>query len=91
MPAPHIQVTAAIREKTLALAKRRGVDAPLLGNADNVFESGLLDSADAIELVVWLETTFGLTIPQSDLTVDTLGSIDAMAAYLRRARPQLFT
>ncbi len=31
------------------------------------------------------EDQFGLTIPQEDLTVANLGTIDAMAGYLGRA------
>jgi acyl carrier protein len=75
-----------IREKVIALAARRKVDARALHDDDVILESGALDSVALLELIIWIELTFDLTIHQTDLTVENLGSIDAIAAYLQRAR-----
>ena len=73
----------AIRNRIIELASRRRVDASGLKDSDVIPESGLLDSAGIMELIVWFEMTFGVTVDQSDLTIENFGSIDAMATYLR--------
>ena len=72
----------AIREKVVQLARRRGVDATNV--KELIPESGALDSVGILELIMWAEMTFGATIPQADLTVENVGTIDAMATYLHR-------
>jgi len=79
------EVTRTIRERVIALAERRGVDARTLKNGDVMLESGALDSVAILELMMWIEMTFDLTIAQSELTVDNFGTIDAIAGYLQRA------
>ena len=74
----------AIREKVINLAARRNVDARTLKDADMIPESGALDSVAILELIMWFEMTFDLTIAQSDLTLDNFGTVDAMASYLQR-------
>jgi hypothetical protein len=39
-----------------------------------------------MELMMWFEATYDLSIEQADFTMDNFGSIDSMAAYLERAR-----
>jgi len=39
-----------------------------------------------MELIIWFETRFGVTIDQSDLTLENFGTIDAMASYLQRSQ-----
>ena len=74
----------AIREKVVQLARRRGVDATNVKDSELIPESGALDSVGILELIMWAEMTFGVTIPQADLTVENVGTIDAMATYLHR-------
>ena len=46
-------------------------------------ESGIIDSFALTKVVAALETAYaGLRIPDSDATVDNLGSIDRIKAYL---------
>ena len=53
-------------------------DAPLFG------EEGLqLDSIDALELVVILETYYGVKIPDEEVGKQALYSINTMAEYVR--------
>jgi acyl carrier protein len=73
-----------IREKVFELAKRQGSAAPALGDAERIPETGLLDSASIMELIVWYESRFGLSIDPADLTMENFGSIDAMADFARR-------
>lgn len=83
------EVTRTIRERVIALAQRRGVDARTLKNGDVILESGALDSVAFLELIIWIEMTFDLTIAQSELTVDNFGTIDAVSDYLQRAFNQV--
>lgn len=77
--------TRTIREKVIALAARRHVDARALNDGDVILESGALDSVSMLELIMWLEMAFDVSIGQTDLTIENLGTIDAIAAYLQRA------
>ena len=73
-----------IRDKVIALAGRRGVDASNLQDTELIPESGALDSVGILELITWFEMTFDITIAQTDLTVENFGTIEAMASYLQR-------
>jgi acyl carrier protein len=73
-----------IRKRIIELAGRRGIDARNLKDSDVIPETGVLDSAGIMELVIWFEMTFGVTIEQPDLTLENFGTIDAMTTYLRR-------
>jgi acyl carrier protein len=55
-----------------------------LKNSDNLL--ALLDSLQALRLVVQLENMFDIKVADSDLTPENLGSIDKMAAYVARQR-----
>ena len=79
--------TLPLRLKTLVVAtlKLDGVTPaeipdhePLIGSA----RFGL-DSLDALELVIAIEKEYGVKIGSSEESRRALGSIDALAAYLR--------
>ena len=76
------EVKAALRAKVIALARALDMDASGISDADILPATGLLDSAAILELVVWFETTYDFPIPQEDVNIDNLGSIDAMADFL---------
>ena len=77
-------VAEVIRAKILEIARSIGVKAANVTNTEVIPETGLLDSAGILELIVWYETTYGLSIDQGDLTIDNFGTIDAMVRYLER-------
>jgi D-alanine--poly(phosphoribitol) ligase subunit 2 len=74
-----------IRAKVLELARRRGIKASNLRDDEVIPETGLLDSAAIMELIVWLETRFDVVIDQGDLTIENFGTVDAMVGYVTRA------
>ena len=74
-----------IRAKVLDLARRRGIRVSSLRDDEVIPETGLLDSASIMELVVWLETRFDVVIEQGDLTIGNFGTVDAMVGYVTRA------
>ena len=52
-----------------------------------LFGSGLgLDSIDALELVVGLEKTYGIRIPDEDVGKEAFASVSALADYVLRNR-----
>lgn len=75
---------AAIHAKIVEIAGQLGNDARKLKFEADIPSSGLLDSAGLMELMMWFETAYDLTIDQDDLTIANFGSIDAMVAYLAR-------
>lgn len=81
------RATAAreIHEKVVELARARGVRVTGFKDDEVIPETGLLDSAGIMELIVWYEDRFGLAIDQADLTVENFGTVNAMVEYLVRA------
>ena len=73
-----------IRAKVLELARARGVRGGELRDDEVIPETGLLDSAAIMELIVWYETKFDLEIDQEDLTIENFGTVNAMVDYLSR-------
>jgi len=74
-----------IRTKVAELARRLGARTADIKDDEVIPETGLLDSAAIMELVVWFELRFDVTIDQADLTIDNFGTINAMVDYLTRA------
>jgi acyl carrier protein len=53
--------------------------------SQNLIADGVLDSLAMMELIVWLEQTFQITIDTEDLLPENFATLDAMANYLARA------
>ena len=64
---------------TLNPAAKNGVDGAL-----NLLEEGIVDSVAMMDLIVWLEGHFNITIDTDDLTPENFGSVNGMVAYLER-------
>ena len=66
------------------------VDNFLLGDqeeliaSDSLFETGVLDSTGALELVGFLEETFGIKVANQDLVPENLDSINSMVSFVER-------
>ncbi len=52
--------------------------------SQNLLESGLLDSVAMMELVVWCEEHFEITIDTDDLTPENFSTLDAIAEYVEK-------
>ena len=57
-----------------------------LGGSLSLTDSGTIDSTGVLELVVFLEETFGISIPDSDVVPDNLDTIDNLVRYVRASR-----
>ena len=75
-----------VRAKIEELAGVLGNDASGLGHSDLIPEKAGLDSTAILELMLWFETTFELSIPEDELTVENFGTLDAMESYVTRSK-----
>lgn len=56
---------------------------------DSFLRTGVIDSTGMMELVLFLETEFGIKINDSELVPNNLDSIDHAAAFIARKRAAL--
>ena len=57
-----------------------------LGDDDNFFDLGLVDSPFAIQLVAFLEERFQIRVGDQDLDVANFNSINRITAFVQRKR-----
>jgi acyl carrier protein len=62
-----------------------------LGNDDSFLESGIIDSTGILELVRFLEDTFGINVADEELIPDNLDSINKIVAFLQAKLPSSST
>jgi acyl carrier protein len=76
-----------VREKLRAFITRELVrDADYgLTDTESIITGGLMDSFALAEFAVYVETEFGVYIPDSDLTVAKMDTLDQMAARVMRS------
>lgn len=55
-----------------------------LGEDEDLLSSGILDSLGILQIVAFIEKTFGIRIPDEDVVFDNFQSVNAMTAYLQR-------
>jgi acyl carrier protein len=75
-----------IKNKIIDLANNLDRDARGLGYDDVIPQTGLLDSASLMMLIVWYEEAFGVSTEQEEPTLDNFGTIALMVDYLQRRR-----
>lgn len=59
---------------------------PQLEADDALFESGIVNSLFAVQLMTFLEKTFGIEITSDDLDIQNFRSINATAAFVINKR-----
>jgi acyl carrier protein len=72
----------AIRNKVQELARALGRQSRPIRDDEIIPETGLLDSASILELVMWLETEYDIEIDQADFNLENLGSVERIVRYL---------
>lgn len=55
-----------------------------MDDAVDIFDSGIVNSLFAVELVIFAEQEFGITVEDDDLDLDNFRSIDALAQFVER-------
>jgi len=59
-------------------------DGELLKDDTSFLEQGILDSTGILELIMFLEESFGIKIEDDDLVPENLDSLERIAAFLDR-------
>lgn len=64
-------------------------DAALLPLSDDtsLLDSGILDSLSLLQLVVFIEERFGITVGDTELLPQNFASVQTICAYLRARQP----
>jgi methoxymalonate biosynthesis acyl carrier protein len=57
-----------------------------LNHDDNLFESGIVNSLFAVQLMTFLEKTFVLEIGMDDLDIENFKSVNATTAFVVRKK-----
>lgn len=55
-----------------------------LKNDDSFLEQGIIDSTGVLELVDWLEETFGMQVDDEELVPENLDSVNFLAAFIAK-------
>jgi D-alanine--poly(phosphoribitol) ligase subunit 2 len=79
-------IEAAIKAEIVVIAETLGADASDLQADEVIPATGLIDSAGLLDLLAWFENHYAFRIPAEELTIDNLGTLAAMATYLRRRK-----
>ena len=74
----------ATRAKIRAFLAEHIREADTVTDDDDLFGSGLVNSLFAMQLVMFVESTFGLTVDNEDLDLENFRSIDAIAGLIAR-------
>lgn len=58
-------------------------------NEDSFLEHGVVDSTGVLELVLFAEETFGITVDEEEILPDNFDSISSLARYITRKLDRL--
>lgn len=71
-----------IRAKVVSLAAECGNPDAVIEDDVIIPETGLLSSAAIIDLIMWIEQEFDISIDEDEITIDNLGSIALIALFI---------
>ena len=60
------------------------INIPNLQDDDNLFESGIVNSLFAIQLMTFLEKSFNIEVTMDDLSMDNFQSINATSSFVEK-------
>jgi acyl carrier protein len=55
-----------------------------LEDADSLMLRGIIDSTGALEVILFLEETWGITVEEEEMIPENLDSVDKIVAYVGR-------
>lgn len=56
------------------------------GDETSLLEQGIMDSMGVLEIVTFLQSTYGISVELFEVTSDNFDSVRKLAAYVRRKR-----
>ena len=60
-----------------------------LRDEDSLLDSGLVDSTGVLEVIFFIESSFGITVDDSETLPENLDSVARIAGYIERKRAAL--
>jgi methoxymalonate biosynthesis acyl carrier protein len=64
----------------------RSINIPHLGDDDNLFESGIVNSLFAVQLMTFIEKTFSIEMEMDDLDIKNFETLNAATAFVEKKR-----
>ena len=64
-------------------------DPEALENDTSLLDAGIIDSTGVLEVIMFIETTFGMTVEDSEMLPENLDSIERIAAFVARKQVPL--
>ncbi|HNR22882.1 MAG TPA: acyl carrier protein [Steroidobacteraceae bacterium] len=61
-------------------------DVSLLGLDESFLERGLIDSTGMLEVILFLEETFGVKVADDEMVPENLDSVNRIAAFVERKK-----
>jgi acyl carrier protein len=58
-----------------------------ISDGQSLLEGGVIDSTGVLELIAFLEASYGISIADEEIVPENLDSIDNMSSYLARKLP----
>ncbi len=55
-----------------------------IGSNDSLMENGIIDSTGVLELIMWLETHFDITVEDNEVLPENLDAVDSLTNYVHR-------
>ena len=74
--------------RSYLLSQGAAADADPFGDGDSLLEAGVIDSVGMVDLISFLETTYGVSVDEDDMTPENFDSINAIVAYVEQKRGQ---
>lgn len=74
-----VSTEAAVRD---FLANTLGKDVAAIGRDESLLETGTIDSVGVMQLVAFLEETYGIKVEDDDLMPENFDTIGAIAAFI---------
>jgi acyl carrier protein len=64
-------------------------DPKALEDRTSLLDQGIIDSTGVLEVIMFIETTFGVTVEDSEMLPENLDSIERIAAFVGRKKVPL--
>ena len=58
----------------------------MLNDGESFLETGTIDSTGVLEVVMFLEQSFGMTVDDRDLVPENLDSVDSLVQFVMRKK-----
>lgn len=59
-------------------------DGNVLGNNDSFLDKGIIDSTGILEVVSWIQETFGFEVDDEELIPENLDTVNRLADFIKR-------